>query len=331
MRLHLASAFSALSLSVVMLASCGGQSTQLPADSPSAVTAGLVTDAPILPGSKGDRNHILPGSKGDRSHIASLEVQLRLPEIGFETAFTTLAEQKPAQWTARIDALPVKTRLIKTRIEGGDAIIYFALEELDVERLSTHELLFVSPEQIVQAAALVPEFQPGQVSISEPVTTQSTAVWLIAEQYQQQKGAKVQDLSPEDIKTLTSLPELPDLAQQIRDVYRSSKGKSDFKKAEQILKKLEQVVRKADEKLKLNSKSSSATPQNSSLPAPSLSPAVSPTTVPSPTPVASSTAENPTSDGKPVDKDSKDKKAKKENDNRWRWPWFFDQGDNKDH
>lgn len=331
MRLHLASAFIALSLSVVMLVSCGGQSTQLPADSPSAVTAGVVTDAPILPGSKGDRNHILPGSKGDRSHIASLEVQLRLPEIGFEIAFTTLAEQKPAQWTARVDALPVKTRLIKTRIEGGDAIIYFALEELNVESLSTHELLFVSPEQIVQAAALVPGFQPGQVSISEPVTTQSTAVWLIAEQYQQQKGAKVQDLSSEDIKALNSLPELPDFAQQIRDVYRSSKGKSDLKKADQILKKLEQVVRKADEKLKHNHKKNSETPQSS--PPASSTPAanVAPTPVPSSTPAASSSAGIQTSDVHASDKESKDKKDKKEDDNRWRWPWFFDRGDDDDH
>ncbi len=252
-------------LAILVLTACSADPNTLtssPATQPStAVIAGALDSnsqilpgskgdpSHILPGSKGDRTNILPGSKGDRSHIAGLEVQLRLPEIGFQTAFVIQSEPTPAQWTVHLDSQVVKSKLIKVRSEGADAIIYFALENLDVENLNTHELIFASSDKVVQAAALVPALKPEQTSISEPVTPQTTATWLVADEYQRKKGAKVQELKADELKTLSGLPEITSLAEQIRDLYRSSKGRANLAKSDQVLKELAKAVSQAEQKI----------------------------------------------------------------------------------
>lgn len=225
-------------------------------DSKSQILPGSKGDPThILPGSKGDRTNILPGSKGDRSHIAALEVQLRLPEIGFQTAFVIQSEPTPAQWSVHLDSQVVKSRLIKVRTEGADAIIYFALENLEVESLNTHEIIFASSDKVVQAAALLPALKPEQTSISEPVTPQTTATWLVADEYQRKKGAKVQELNADELKILSGLPEITVLTEQIRDLYRSSKGKANLAKADQVLKELAKAVSQAEQKIDKQSQS----------------------------------------------------------------------------
>lgn len=242
---------AALSI-LCLLTGCGPQPGAAPA-SLAQVSAAALEGAPptqqsdILPGSKGERPGILPGSKGDRNHLASLEVELHLPLAeGFSLA--QLSAQDTTAWQAELDGQKaVRLRLLQTRQLTGEQALTFVLEDLaPLKGASLHELVFYSESGTLQSAGLIPALSEPRTRLAEPLSSETLASWMIAREIQQ--NAPLQQFDPARLKALRSAPETADLSQELKTLYRQSKGKADPRKAVKVLAKARDAAQKLTDK-----------------------------------------------------------------------------------
>ncbi|MEZ0370150.1 MAG: hypothetical protein ACAI44_13770 [Candidatus Sericytochromatia bacterium] len=171
---------------------------------------------------------ILPGSKGDRNTLAQLEVQLLLPDFeAFSQGSLVLAltdAQLAGQWVAVVDGQPVKTRLVASTATGGERTLSFVLEDVNLGNTEFQEILLRSPDQGIQAAALVPALQAGQSRLAEPLSLLSTAVWLLASEDQADRGESPQHLSTDEFRQLQARPDATVLAGSLKKLFLDGKG-----------------------------------------------------------------------------------------------------------
>lgn len=202
---------------------------------------------------------ILPGSKGDRSHLDSVELELNLP---LETAFTLaqLTRQEAENWSIEVDGKrPARVRLSSARPGGDGQLLTFVLEDVSVlTHARVHELVIYSADGVLQTAGLMP-LPANQTRAPEALNSQTLAEWLIARELL--NGKPLQKLAPEVLVQLQTTPEAQTLTQDLKDLYRQSRGKADPRKsakaeaaaraaaqkqAEKLSKRAAQAEKKAD-------------------------------------------------------------------------------------
>lgn len=184
----------------------------------------------ILPGSKGDRQTILPGTKGDR--LAALEVQVHLPDIGFEVAAT----QKAPLLKVSVDSQAVESSFIRARQEQGEIIYYYQLKDVPLADTPHQEIVFRTAEGVVQTAGLVPALNKQQTQIAMPFDLQTLAIWLVAGEVQHQQHQTVQQLSAEQLASISKLTDIGMLTENLGSLYRTSMGRSDPTRSDLILR-----------------------------------------------------------------------------------------------
>jgi hypothetical protein len=222
----------------------------------------------ILPGSKGE---ILPGSKGDRNILSDLEVQVRLPDLSSDFAVQSEHDQLPLSvlWQFKLDQqLLSAPRLLSHFRNNGELVVTVSLENVPVSTTATYqEVLLLSSDGIIQAAAVIPALKAEQSLLEVPITIQSTAIWMMTKEYEKSSGQSFQSMSAEDFQTIEKLPELQDLAQAIEVAYKESKGRSDPTKNQSVkdsLQKGSQKLIKTDSTATSDSANSSNKPEASS-------------------------------------------------------------------
>lgn len=216
-----------LLLSLSLLLSCAPSATAPNQANYAGTRSGILPGSKggILPGSKGS---ILPGSKGDRNLLPSLELELKLPvDAGFSVA--QLAQADLSGWQAELDGLTAaRLRVSAQSMQGDELHLSLVLEALEpLADSALHELILYSPAGVVQSAALVPAFSPGQTRLAAPLDSNSLADWLLAREYQRNLGQPLLQIQAATLRSLHESPEAAALAKTLKELYRSSKGKSD--------------------------------------------------------------------------------------------------------
>ena len=262
----------------------------------SAFLAGLLLFAgcardplpPITTANGNPAGGILPGSKGDRKHLAALEVQLQLPALASADFAIKALAVPPAldRWTATVDGKQVGLSFQAATEVEGEVLLSFVLSDVGIAETGMQEFLFHAEDKVLQAAGLVPRLGREQKRLSAPLTSESTAVWMIARNYQKGKGKALQDLTPEQFALLQALPEVKTLAQSLKQLYRQSKGKADPTKSEHLNAQADQGSVKLDQKVKQTpAPEPSSNPGTSPAPSPSSkgnTPKAQPSTGPEP-------------------------------------------------
>ena len=247
-------------------------------------------------------SQILPGSKGDRNLHRTLQVQILLPVAEASMALKQLSTDDLAGldvsgWNAHFDAkAAVETRLLKVERLADELRLSFQLEQIEpLATVAFHELVFYAGDGIVQTAALLPALDAappeGPSILSESLSSTTLSQWLIARQFQEERGQSLQALSKAEFQELSNLPDVADLAQHLAAMYRQNKGKSDPLKSDIIRAKAGSGSKHLKDKLNYPAKDSTSGDK----PSDSQSSEGKPSTLP-----GSKPAELPSADGKPA-------------------------------
>lgn len=201
----------------------------------------------ILPGSKAGSG-ILPGTKGERVQLAQLELQVSLPANDF--AVQQIKEPE-ADWVALVDGESVAaTRLLKAESLSDERRLSFRLEGLKpLKEGDCQEILIYSGDGVLQAATLVPAAETGKGRLAQALNSESFAAWLIAKEYQRNRGKRLKELTVAEFELLLGLEEAKGLAGRIKALYRSGKLEGDPASDEVLMKETVASSQKLSEKV----------------------------------------------------------------------------------
>ncbi len=196
----------------------------------------------ILPGSKGG---ILPGSKGERNLLSDLEVQVNLPDLDSDFAVQSEYEH----WQFKLDQQTLLSpRILSVVHEDQKLLLTVKLENLTLSsNINYQELIIQSTDGIVQAAAVIPALKTDQHRLASPLTTKSTAIWLLAKAAEKSSGQSLQSMQPEEFQMIENDPELQSLVQALETAYKESKGKSQPEKNQAVQEVLQKTTQKSSE------------------------------------------------------------------------------------